>query len=625
MIMATLPKLFSRSRIEPEEDSRPSQSDLRREAKYYAGLLSNKLEQLNVCYRYRKSESDVFEKGVQRVKFDLVVTHPDALYLRIDTSPRKFPRGVSLAMINDEAILTDLSVAAERPIKYKRTADGAWLVVEREMGVFGITQIGYNAVEGHYPKSSLKALQVPLGLTFNHRIVYRSLAEFPHALVGGATGAGKTTFLHGWICTLIQHNKPHDLRLALIDLKGGTEFTRYQKLPHVLEGAFVKEDEDVKRLLEYLHEEMSRRLELFEKRGGIQNIAQWNVRSQTSPRYEHLPRIVLFVDELSAVMLKPNLRKDAVRLFTGLGERGRAPGIHLVLATQRPIVRVVDGQIKGNLEARFAFRVTDDTSSMVILDSIEAARFPEDTPRGRYIYKSGLERMELQAPLITPMQIKNIVNAVLRGDDDEAAEAAAIAPEDVFRAALTMGGDFAIKKLYRAMEGKASNRLIESLAKEYENEVIELDGITYKLLPPERAFESRRLVPTATLRQSQASPDVEAEIEAKIEAEIEAIISRVTPSPSREKSETPPQLALPAPDNKDPRNWFLWALEFANGDLSIRRVRERFKVDYNLVSKTLASMEGQQIELNGVLYAIMPPPGVGKARYLSKVQENEHA
>lgn len=608
-----LQKLFS-----PHSDI--TARELSREARGFADLLSRKLEQLNICYRYKRNEKDWMERGTQRVKFVMAVVEQDAIWLKIDTSPKRFPRGVSLAMINDEAILTDLSVVAERPVKYKRTSDGAWLVVEREVGVFGIKQIGYNEVEGHYPKSSLKALQVPLGLTYNRRIVYRSLAEFPHGLVGGATGAGKTTFMHCWICCLIQHHKPRDLRLGLIDLKGGTEFTRYQKLPHVLEGGFVKEDENVAGLLEYLHGEMHRRLELFEKRGGIQNIAQWNVRAQTSPRYEHLPRIVLFVDELSAVMLKPNLRKDAVRLFTGLGERGRAPGIHLVLATQRPVVRVVDGQIKGNLEARFAFRVTDDTSSMVILDSIEAAKFPEDTPRGRYIYKSGLERMELQAPLITPMQIKNIVNAVLRGDDDGAAEAAAIAPEDVFRAALAMGGTFAIKKLYRAMEGKASNRLIESLAKEYENEVVELDGITYKLLPPERAFESRRLVPTAALQQGQVSPDVEA----KIESEIEATISRVTLSPSREKPEAPPLLALPAPDNKDPRNWFLWALEVTNGELSIRKVRERFKVDYNLVSKTLAAMEGQQINVNGVLYAVMPSPGVGKARRLVKVKEEKH-
>lgn len=591
-------------------DDGPAPAELGKEAKYYAGLLSRKLEQLNVCYRYRKSESDVFEKGVQRVKFNMVVTHPDALYLRIDTTPKHFPRGVSLAMINDDAILTDLSVVAERPIKYKRTQDGAWLVVEREMGVFGIKQIGYNAVEGHYPKTSLKALQVPLGLTYNHKIVYRSLAEFPHALVGGATGAGKTTFMHGWICCLIQHYKPRDLRLALIDLKGGTEFTRYQKLPHVLEGGFVKEDEDVSDLLESLHGEMARRLELFEKRGGIQNIAQWNVRAQSSSRYEYLPRIVLFVDELSAVMLKPNLRKNAVRLFTGLGERGRAPGLHLVLATQRPIVRVVDGQIKGNLEARFAFRVTDDTSSMVILDSIEAARFPEDTPRGRYIYKSGLERMELQAPLITPMQIKNIVNAVLRGDDDGAAEAAAIAPEDVFRAALRMGGDFAIKKLYQALEGRASERFIVSLAKEYENgDAIELDGITYKLCAPEGAFKPRRLLPTALLQWQDVVT----------QADTGTVTDPVAPSSWSENPGEVPTMALPAPDKTDVNVWLAWAVNALDGELPIRKIREHFGLKTNVVQEKLATL-GDQVEVNGVLYTVMPP-GNFKARRLVKMEE----
>ena len=586
---------------EPVNDG-PPVAELGKEAKYYAGLLSQKLEQLNVCYRYRKSESDVFEKGIQRVKFNLIVTHPEALYLRIDTSPRRFPRGVSLAMINDEAILNDLSVVAERPIKYKRTHDGAWLIVEREQGVFGIKKIGYNEVEGHYPKTSLKALQVPLGLTFNHKIVYRSLAEFPHALVGVATGAGKTTFMHDWICCLIQHNKALDLRLGLIDLKGGTEFTRYQKLPHVLEGGFVKEDEEVSGFLEYLHDEMMRRLEMFEKRGGIQNIAQWNVRAQSSARYEHLPRIVVFVDELSAVMLKPHLRKRAIPLFTGLGERGRAPGLHLVLATQRPIVRVVDGQIKGNLEARFAFRVTDDTSSMVILDSIEAARFPEDTPRGRYIYKSGLERMELQAPLITPMQIKNIVNAVLRGDDDGAAEAAAIAPEDVFRAALKMGGDFAIKRLYQALDGRASERFIVGMGKEYEGEVIELDGITYKLCPPEAPFKPRRLMPTALLQG--------------MEVIIDPVIDPVAPSSWTGNPVSSPPPALPAPDKNDVNVWLEWALMALDGYLPIRKIREHFELDMNSVQKKLAAL-GEQVEVNGVLYTVLPP-GVGKARRLVK-------
>ena len=280
-----------------------------------------------------------------------------------------------------------------------------------------------------WPKTSRKKLLVPMGIGENRRLVYRSLAEFPHALIGGATGAGKTTLLHTWVCSLIMHNDSDDLRIGFIDLKGGVEFVRYKDLPHVIgpdlvggdavvqedDGlevtGFVKRPGDVVSLLEFLKREMDYRLARFERAGGIQNIDIWNYRR----RSEKMPRLVLFVDELASLMLDKSIKKNAEPLLADLTARGRAPGVHIVVATQRPEVKVVSGLIKGNIDVRCAFRVTDNPSSMVILDTTEAARFDDSTPLGRFIYRRGIEKEEMQAPFITPGQMTELVREVQAG------------------------------------------------------------------------------------------------------------------------------------------------------------------------------------------------------------------
>src|SRR5690606_31417726 len=125
---------------------------------------------------------------------------------------------------NADKILDDLSVACGHPVRFIKSYDSAWLVVERESGVFGIkSRVPFSDVMKEWPDKSRKVLLVPMGLGRNRRLVYQSLDEFPHALIGGATKSGKTTLLHSWICALILKNSPESLRLVLIDLKGGVE------------------------------------------------------------------------------------------------------------------------------------------------------------------------------------------------------------------------------------------------------------------------------------------------------------------------------------------------------------------------------------------------------------------
>jgi hypothetical protein len=480
-----LKSLFSadpRKRARKELEKR-----LQKEALYFSQVIRARLTQLGVCHRYKKSDK---KDGVQEIEWVRSVGTPEAIYLMLDN--RRLPYGVKISDLDDEEILDDLAVACRRPVRFRyETRCGAWFIVERASGAWGVPRkLDFGDILENWPETSRKKLLVPLGVGENSKLIYKSLAEMPHALVGGATGGGKSTMLHAMICSLILKYSRDELRLGLIDLKGGVEFTRYSDLPHILKFAddngevavdgFVKSGDDVVPLLEAVQEEMDRRLGQFEAAGGIQNIAIWNYRH----RKDSLPRIVVVVDEMAVIMLNRSLKSKVEPLLADITARGRGPGIHVVLSTQRPEVKVVSGLIKSNLEARFAFRVTDNASSMVLLDNIEAAKFDESAPPGRYLYKRGLEQYEVQAPWITPGQIRQIVRNVREGRDDSG-DAAQMAPEDVFRFSIEqLEGNFSIRKLYDALGARGvSHRYLENLSADYEGDVIEIDGLLYELAP----------------------------------------------------------------------------------------------------------------------------------------------
>ena len=484
------------------QERRRLKRELRGEADYFAATITRRLTQLGICYRYPKNRKDTFDRGVQRIRFHRAVGTPEGIYLMIDTM--RLPRGTKLGDLNNDEILQDLSVVCRRPVRFKYgTREGAWFIVERKSGVWGVPRsLAFGQTVENWPVKLKKELVIPLGVGENQRLFYRSLAEFPHALVGGATGAGKTTFLHTWICSLIQHNTPAQVRLALVDLKGGIEFTRYKEIPHMMdaemlgdefkEGGFIKKGGDVVPMLDYMRHEVDRRLAMFERAGGIQNLTVWN--------YYHpkLPRLILFVDELAVIMLDSGLKKKAEPLLADISARGRAPGVHVVLATQRPEVKVVSGLIKANLDARFAFRVTDNTSSIIILDTVEAAKFDDSTPVGRYIYRRGLEKVEVQAPLITAGQIKKVIKDVMGGGGNGTGKHQAIArmsPEEIFRVAIRqLDGNFSIRKVYDTLERRVSLAYIRELGQEYEGEIVEVDGELYQLHPSSGGNDPRQFV-----------------------------------------------------------------------------------------------------------------------------------
>ncbi len=186
------------------------------------------------------------------------------------------------------------------------------------------------------------------------------LADAPHLLVTGTTGSGKSTFLHACLLSLLTCLRSTELSLMLIDPKG-VEFGGYSTVPH-LAGPVASTAEAISELLDLACQEMDRRYQRMTD-SGVRSMPAYNAWATTHDESPWPYRVVI-VDEFADVVLQSDTAEQQV---TRLVQMGRAAGIHLILATQRPTVNVVQGLIKANIPARVAFRVTSGLDSQLVL------------------------------------------------------------------------------------------------------------------------------------------------------------------------------------------------------------------------------------------------------------------
>ena len=225
------------------------------------------------------------------------------------------------------------------------------------------------------------ALPVGIGRLVDGRPLVLDLAEMPHLLVAGATGAGKSVCINTLLCSLLTRRAPDELRLILIDPKR-VELRPYRNLPHLLTPVIL-EPEKAKTVLFHACRELDRRTRVLEEHG-MRNIAGYNqyvrrlresVSGKRGKKKEEaeaeippmLPRLVIVVDELADLFI--HAKAEVTPSIQRLLSLGRAEGIHLVVATQRPSTDIVSGTLKANLPSRIAFRVASYVDSRTILDT----------------------------------------------------------------------------------------------------------------------------------------------------------------------------------------------------------------------------------------------------------------
>jgi hypothetical protein len=200
---------------------------------------------------------------------------------------------------------------------------------------------------------------------------FSNLDSMPHLLVAGQAGAGKSVFLNTMIVSLAFQNDPSELQFILIDPKGGLEFGPYEILPHVFEGKITRNSSEAVQAMNVTREEMDRRYNLMSQESGKGNIVR-NVKEYNSiAGISRLPYRVIIIDEFADLVLSKD-GKDIVEMAQAIAQKGRAAGIHMVICTQRPSVKVIPGDIKAVIPSRLSFRLPTGVDSKVILDELGA-------------------------------------------------------------------------------------------------------------------------------------------------------------------------------------------------------------------------------------------------------------
>jgi len=266
-------------------------------------------------------------------------------------------------------------------------------------------------------QESKHLLPIAMGKTIEGEVYLIDLAKMPHLLIAGATGSGKSVGLNNLIVGLIYACHPRDLKFVMIDPKKielqqyGGLVEHYLAIPDDLEDPITTDFEEAMGVLKSCEKEMERRYDLLSK-GSARSITEYNTRLaegkiSEDDDHEHLPYIVVVVDELADLMMTAG--KDIEGPITRLAQMARAVGIHLVLATQRPSTDVITGLIKANFPARIAYQVPSRIDSRTILDVGGAEGL---VGNGDMLYMRGNFVTRLQAPFISGEEVIRVVDHV---------------------------------------------------------------------------------------------------------------------------------------------------------------------------------------------------------------------
>ncbi|MFW5803199.1 MAG: DNA translocase FtsK 4TM domain-containing protein [Verrucomicrobiota bacterium] len=294
----------------------------------------------------------------------------------------------------------------------------------------------YNLMTSREWEKSKAGIPLLLGRNIRGEAVILDLNTAPHLLIAGATGSGKSVCINLLIISMLYRFTPDQLRMILIDPKV-VEFSCYKTLPHLITPV-ISDTKKVPLALRWVINEMERRYQILAK-AGVRNLPAFNNRKKPAepvlddegnPLPDHLPFIVVVIDELADIMM--TAKADVETSLARIAQLSRAVGIHTIIATQRPSVNVITGTIKANYPTRIAFQVTSQVDSRTILDGKGAESL---LGRGDMLFRppgaSNLERN--QGALVDDEEIERIVGFLAEQGEPQF-------ESDVFKSAQSAGG-----------------------------------------------------------------------------------------------------------------------------------------------------------------------------------------
>ena len=261
-------------------------------------------------------------------------------------------------------------------------------------------------IENHQFTEAKSKLTAALGMDVGGNPIYFDISKMPHMLIAGATGMGKSVCINCVIISLLYKARPEDLKLILIDPKK-VEFNIYKDIPH-LYAPIVSDPKKAAGALASAVAEMERRFELIEE-VGVRDIASYNAATENDPYKEHMPHMVIIIDELADLMMTaPDEVETAI---CRLAQKARAAGIHIIIGTQRPSVDVITGLIKANIPSRIACTVASQVDSRTIIDIAGAEKL---IGRGDMLFApvGAAKPLRVQGAFVTDSEVENICTFV---------------------------------------------------------------------------------------------------------------------------------------------------------------------------------------------------------------------
>lgn len=249
-------------------------------------------------------------------------------------------------------------------------------------------------------------LNVALGKDITGNVICADVAKMPHLLIAGTTGSGKSVCLNSMIVSILFNATPDEVKLVMIDPKQ-VEFTVYNGIPHLLVPV-VSDPRKAAGALGWAVTEMLQRYKMFSEKS-VRDIKGYNKLAETDNTLTPMPHIVIFIDELSDLMMAaPNEVEDSI---CRLAQMARAAGMHLVIATQRPSVNVITGVIKANIPSRIALSVSSQIDSRTILDAAGAEKL---LGNGDMLFSPvGISKpVRVQGCFLSDTEVENVVKFI---------------------------------------------------------------------------------------------------------------------------------------------------------------------------------------------------------------------
>ncbi|MDX2137933.1 MAG: FtsK/SpoIIIE domain-containing protein [Chloroflexota bacterium] len=367
------------------------------------------------------------------------------------------PYGVDVIDLMSDVTLENLSAACNRVVTVERSKKGTsfFYVISRLDSPDGIPdKVLFNRVWDWYPREQHSKTPWFAGMSANRKIEHFNFEDYPHLLIGGATKGGKSNFINQMIACLVQANSPSEVRLVLIDLKGGVEFTHWSGIKHALM-PIIKRPEDVLSGMEKVRAMLDKRLALFEQKK-VKNLASYNAEAAPG---EFLPRVITVIDEMATLMEQDDIKGQVDKLLNVVASQGRAVGIHLVICTQRPSADVIMGWMKTNASLLISAKMPHYNASLIILGTDSAAKLPSIP--GRMVFSRGRDEVVCQTPFISDSEIARAVAISSEYDDPDNSEIDDAAAW-LSRLSPKFGRDQVIQIALESLDGKLSpTRMME--------------------------------------------------------------------------------------------------------------------------------------------------------------------